>query len=376
MELKKGPLSIPLIIGCGLKAANQAFGAVIVLFIIVFLINLFAGFISALAMWIFHKYAIFLQIPLVLVSALIGIMLPLALIKIIASKIEKTGLTAWESLMSSALQAIYFFLSSLILAIPAMLILVGAMLSRSALVVLVAYILLGLAMFPFMFVQHAIALRDEGPVSSLVYSWKLTTAHFGRVFLSIFTILLLFIVGILAIICLIKVFLPQLFINPAMLQIQLMMLPKIYVFLGGIVAMALYAFILLSIQAIFTVLFLNLDYCHRQVKTREHDTPRVKATVGIVDSVVQEPEVKVKYASVASEATEDTIQHLEKVYNPQEHVPQILEQEEDRMPTILFDEDMAKQLAEHEQNLQEKKQASNNPDDMDPPSIKISDKSL
>lgn len=374
MELKKGPLSVLQLIWYGVKAANQAFGAVILLFILVFFINIFAGLVASLAVWLFHKYALLIQIPLILVSMLLGMMVPLALIKIIASKIEKTGITAWESLISSTVPALYLFVSSLVLMIPAGLILVGAVLSKSALVLFAVYVVMAFLMLPFMFVQHAIALRGEGPISALKYSWELSTSHYVRILFTIISIIVLFIIFLLGIVCVLKVFLPQFFANPAMLQMQLLMLPKIYALLGFMVFMLLYAFILLAFQAIFTVLFLNLDYCHRMVKTRENDTPRVKATANILDSLGLETEVGIKQASVQTDANEDTIQHLEQVYSPNDHLPQTLQQEEDRMPTILFDEDIAKQLAQHdEQKLQK---SSDNPDDQEPPSIKMSNKSL
>ena len=285
MELKKGPLSFfQLIIG-GLQTANRAFGSALALMGFVLCICIMMSLVMFFGTWIFHRYALLLQIPFSLCFGLLGLSVPLALIQILASRAEKTGLGVWDSLTSSVLPAIYLIVSSLLLAIPSLLLLGGAFLSHSKWVVAIVYVVLFFLLLPFVFLQHVLALRGEDPISALRYSWQLVTAHYFH------TLFCIFGTGLLAFFCLLTLF----FIigmltggawsNPAELQMQLLTMPKLYLLLGTVVFFAVYWFVFLTIQSIMTLLFLNLDYCHRQVKTREHDTPLVQAAVGIRTSL-------------------------------------------------------------------------------------------
>ena len=186
-----------------------------------------------------------------------------------------------------------------------------------------------------------------------------------------------------AVIVALYAFLPgNLFENPQMLQFQIMMaimtLPKLYVVLIGVVSAILYAFFILFMQAATTVLFLNLDYSHRAVQTRETDTPRVMIHQATVAPTQVETNLGVTHASIKIQENnpEHTTQHLEQVYDPTPHLQQAVPQEdEDRMPTLLFDDELAKQLAAHEQETHAT--TNNKPDqDQEPPSIKISGKPL
>ena len=368
MELKNGPLSIPQLFMGGLKIANQAFGAALALFILLFLLGILVSATGAFATWLFPQYGLFFQIIFSLLNAWLGLVAPLALIQLIAAKIEKTGLSAWESITGSVMPAVYFLASSLILMIPAMIILFGAFLSRSNAVIIIVYIVLALMMFPFVFTQHTIALRGEGPISGLRYSWQLASAHYAHILLSILSIVVAFVLVILAAVCAVKAFLPHdLFANPLLLQTQLLQTPKLYLILIAIIGMMLYVFILLTIQTIMTLLFLNLDYCHRSVQSREMDMSVTNDAISIDVANVQ-----VMQASVLANADADTIRNLDQVYSAQEHLAQAIAHQEDRMPTLVFDEEMAEKLAEQERLEQERKKDKENPNDDDPPSIKIS----
>ena len=152
-----------------------------------------------------------------------------------------------------------------------------------------------------------------------------------------------------------------------LLQTQLLALPKLYVLLGAIVFISLYAFLFLVIASITTILFLNLDYCHRQVNSREMDMSLTGAALPIDLAA----DVQVKQASVQAHADDAMAHHLDQVYRAQDYLANAIQQEEDRMPTLLFDEEMAKQLADHEAKLKQEKESSKNTDE-EPPSIKIS----
>ncbi len=86
------------------------------------------------------------------------------------------------------------------------------------------------------------------------------------------------------------------------------------------------------------------------------------------------PEVQVTQASIHTNETEteDLSEHLNQVYTPK---PEDIVQygDEDRMPTILFDDEMAKQLQENQAQFAKRKKEDNPQDKKDgPDSIKMS----
>ncbi|MGN1057802.1 MAG: hypothetical protein ACI4Q7_00410, partial [Candidatus Avelusimicrobium sp.] len=68
-----------------------------------------------------------------------------------------------------------------------------------------------------------------------------------------------------------------------------------------------------------------------------------------------------------------TEQHLQQVYQPQPEEPVQYIEEEDRMPTILFDDDMARQIEEERARWQQKyEQDKTKKGEDDAPSVKMS----
>ena len=66
-------------------------------------------------------------------------------------------------------------------------------------------------------------------------------------------------------------------------------------------------------------------------------------------------------------------EHLNQVYSPDNiKVQQYMHQEEDRMPTILFDDDMAQDIAKNQEMMSAKKEKNNQPEDNGPENIKLS----
>ncbi|MBR3632255.1 MAG: hypothetical protein IKN49_04270 [Elusimicrobiaceae bacterium] len=388
MELKQGPVSIFGLIFGSLKVANQAFGSVILLCFLVMLCNILAVAVSTgivLLVGKQHPLMMLLQIPLGLFSALLGVVFTTAIIQIIADRIEGTGFGAMECFKGAFLPSVYFIISSILLSIPVFLILLGAAFSGSAWVVALVYIGLGFGMLPFMFTQYAITLRGEGPLSGLQYSWRLVSAHYGRVLFVLLSIGVLCILLGLVAACAVKAFLPQLLSNPMALQFQLMMwlstLSPIYLIGAAILAAMIYLYVLITFQAIMTGLFLNLEYLDRSAIV---PLPPLSAEKVHADPVEppqpiqpEDLDISVTQASINTQPDDSTERHLQEVYSATDHLPQTLDQEEDRMPTILFDEDMARQLAENERkmhNQQTQNKQQQEPDEQN--SIKISDKPL
>ena len=156
-----------------------------------------------------------------------------------------------------------------------------------------------------------------------------------------------------------------------------------------IVLAGVFAFLTITSLAFVVLVFLNLDYgVNRdsfipmpQVEINEQPTqvfgkdnnvlpPGAGNTVTTQDVI---PQVEVLQSSVKAETDHPEItQHLHQVYQPKpEDVVEYTE--EDRMPTILFDDEMAKQL-ERQRTMWEEKMNSDKQerDDNDSSSIKMS----
>ena len=78
--------------------------------------------------------------------------------------------------------------------------------------------------------------------------------------------------------------------------------------------------------------------------------------------------------TVSPETNEMNVdEHLNQVYSPDNiKVQQYMHQEEDRMPTILFDDDMAQDIAKNQEMMSAKKEKNNQPEDNGPENIKLS----
>lgn len=392
MDIKNGFLSPLQLIGLGFKTANKAFGSVLALGILTMLLSGIAIGIMALAGFLFGPRAtLILAIPVYILIYFFNFVLISATVQLLAAKLEKRGLTVTESFSGSLRPAFYFVLSALILVIPSILLSFGASLSGSSMVVILVSVGVTLLQLPFMFTLYATALRDEGPIGALRYSWDLTTKYWGRILLTLATWLGLVICLILAAACVLKALLSpelrSLFFsgNP---QMAAQMLPFMVMgWVAGIskpmiiaivvIFMAINGFIMLAIQATFVALFLNLDYHSSPISGREINIAEhlPGANEQLAEDILSE--VQVKQAAIRTNSDEDTTRHLEQVYQAQEHLANAIDQEEDRMPTILFDEEMARRLAENERQMQERKQrAEQQKGDEGQQSIKMSDKPL
>lgn len=396
MEFKNGPISVFRLMWLSLSVANQAFGSALFMFFLVFVFFVLMALLVYLSHFISPNLPIILQIVNGLISFFISLIIPLALIQIIASKAEKTGMTAFDSLTSSVIPAFYYIASALIVGIPCVAVLLAALFSKSAIIMVAVYAAIFFGGLPFMFVQQTLVLRQNGPIEALKYSWELGRTFYGRILLNFFGALGVVLIVVLGSFCVIKLVLPQLAQQvQALANVPQQMLPfmlmglvsqasKPILICGGIILAALYFYVFLSANAFMTIMFLNLDYSMRGVKNRELDgipdqhfvpvqpvvaptpTPEIHQHLGVNKSSVQ-----------AEDNPETTSRHLNQVYNAQEHLDRAIDQEEDRMPTILFDDDMLRQLAENEKQMKERaERKSQDPEDDGQTSIKMSDKPL
>lgn len=383
MELKNGPVSFFSLIGGALQAANRAFGSVLLLLVGLALLEILLAAIIVGAGFVFKfQTNALIQIFAAVLNGFLGIVFSTAVIQLLASKIEKTPMSATEAFTSSVVPSLYFLVSSLILCVCAGLVFFAAAATHSLWVIIITYAALCFIFLPFLFTQYALALREETPLGALRYSWQLGSAYYIRILLTLLLLAALIICCLLAVFCAVKAIAPE-YLNPMMLQIQLLMWSQQFslpVLIGAaIILLLFYLFVLLTFQAIITILFLNLDYCQRVTQSRELETavPQPEQIPAAQAAQTAMPlDVSVKQASIRTQSDEDTQRHLDQVYRAQEHLAQALEQEEDRMPTILFDEDMARQLAENEQKMKAHQQQTSQKKDDDQQPIKISEKPL
>ena len=378
MELRNGPISVFHLIFNALKVANQAFGSALSLFFIILLC--FALLISILIGCNFlmgPRVMMMLSIPVGILLAFLNLIFTTAIIQILAAKMEKVGCTAWDSFSGSIVPSCYFLVSSLILGVLSFLVILCGQIAHSSWVLVFCYALVFFVSLPFMFTQQVLALRNEGPISALRYSWQLGAPHYLRLLGTLLTLGILFLIILLAAGCAVKAFAPQILtmaqygINPIFL-----LQSKLQVLIVLVVVYAIVFYVYLFVQGVITGLFLNLDYSSRSTGNRQADIqPQLQEAARQTETLGSD--ISVTQSSIRTDSTADTAQHLDQVYKAQEHLAQAIEQEEDRMPTILFDEEMAKQLAENEEKMRRsQEEAAKNKDDNEPKSVKMSDNSL
>ncbi len=363
MELQKGPVSIFSLVFNSLKIANQTFGSALATTIYTTILQaLLIGCIYGIAMVFGYRLAIpFVIIALPLVYFLTTVLL-LAITQLIAAKIEKVGLTFMESWTASLLPALYFIIAGILLALPVAGIqyVLKIFFSGNTLLFQVVSIAIGLIYLPFIFTPQILALRGEGPLESIMHSWKLASVHYLRVLFTVIILGIIHVIFMLACVGAFKALLPVFLAHPeTVINSKQLFLQAPWLFIGLAI---LYAYLMLFNTSVLTGLFLSLDYGHRAVNNREQNVPlealqeapeQTNSPLPPIPAVAVTPEIEVKQASVQTQTDEHTDLHLGQVYSAQDHVGQVVELEEDRMPTILFDEDMARQLAENERKMQE-----------------------
>lgn len=383
MKLNQKLLSIFQLILLSLTTANEAFGGALgLLCLLAGTFFLFLVITFGIGIVFFKSGYAFLLLAspvLQIIAGFLSLVFSLSIVQLLAAKLEKTGVSSTDCFSSSFLPTFYLAVSLLLIGIPFFLIAFLAAQTHSSFVL---YLTKGVSCFltlPFVFVPFAIILRGEGPLAAIRYSWHLASKNYLRILFVIFFLAILSCLFSLALACCAKAFLPDTISLhfwtslPAKLQTI-----RSYAIPIGAVAFILAVYIYLTVYAFWTALFLNLDYCGNKIVGTEREL--VFSQDGLASplpEVADVPDVQIKQASVLTRSDEHTEKHLDEVYQAQEHLAQAMPQEEDRMPTILFDDEMARQLAENERKMQQRQEAAaqkKQEDDTD--SIKMSDKPL
>lgn len=354
MELRKGLVGLHNIFLGAFDVAFRSVGAVIVLII---LIHLMIFAIGGFMFWIGWLNPTQILTSIVLLSILVTYLTNLmymGVLRILESKADREGRPTPEALTGSLLPAFYMLLIS----VAIMLLQVGLtfILSSATSIsqVFTLYIIVLLLMLFFVFVPQALALRAQNPLTAIVYSFQLVKAHFLRVlavFLGALAIPAAFIFFSLAAI---STYLIPYLVSIGYMRLdagweQFMNLPGILFFAAmGLIA----AYLALVVQAAWVVLFLNLDFIENFGASDARAT-NYDATF-IPKAELMGEQVEVLQSSVSAETNHEMQQHLDQVYSDVTSKLENSGPEEDRMPTILFDENMAQEIAKTKQFWDEK----------------------
>ena len=307
-----------------------------------------------------------------------------ACVRIIAAQAEKTRETISDCFFNSLVPAFYLFIFQLIVnivsgiagAVSAFIPLVGPLL------VLVPFVYFTIRLM--LFGPLCIILRGQGPIAAFSYSWQLTSGHFWYLFGASVLACGLYVLAIGAVLYGIVVGIPLYFADSFSLANL-----SIGWIIAFIVIALFFLFMAVSLYAFFVLLFLQIDFENANgpqsagtyqpapmYVTQGHTmSQRDAAPDGVVFQGGQQ--VEIMQASIQSEADNEALhQHLDQVYTPQPEI-NVEYKEEDRMPTILFDDEMAKQVEErqnflHQQLSKNKQNAKKDDDDDSTFSIKMS----
>lgn len=390
MELKKGPVSVVYLFVHSFGVAARSMGSIFILAILLVLATALIGFLLFKLGLTSPAQLMAASLVVGLISTYLSAVFQAGILNIIEGKIEHNGRTIPESLYRSLVPGFFMIITGVLIAIVPYLIMFVLGLSGSLMrlspgsiltIALPAYILILLALLPLVFVQPALALRQTNPISCIVYSYQLIRGNYLRT--------------LFALICMVFIPLAFLFFSAAAVSTYLIpfltqhglmdITASITQFGGaGLVAAGLYlllfCYVLLTMTTALTALFLNLDYQkNRNIAIFADDSPL--PTPGgqpsfVADDILADEQVQVLQSSVKSVTNHNELEKqfndvyasLEKTQTQQDTDTM----EEDRMPTILFDEDMARQIAESQQTGKQKMEPAPGPTTEDTNSIKIS----
>lgn len=344
------------------------------------------GTLLLIALLFVNVHPFFITLLQMIFSSFLGVVL----IRLFAARAEEDIVSLSDVAASSFLPTVYTIVYSLMWGVVGLACAVISKVLGNTLTAILA-IPAGLVLFFFSirlcFAPFAIAAREQNPIAALLHSWQLTSRRF------FYTLGIIFISGLV----------PTLFILLVMYGLYVVIPlyfagsfnlahPSILWICVGIVILLCWVGVWLSMAAYWVLVFLNLDYRDNrgagladrvavdmpQPQLVQAPTPVVMqaAPTTVRQPEPQQQEVQIVRASVKTHESDDSIEkHLEQVYQPK---PQdVIEYtEEDRMPTILFDDEMARQMEENRRKWEEEqaksRQRNQHDDDGNTSPIKMS----
>ena len=330
-----------------------------------------------------------MDVPLFLVKIMIWpltIFFSAVFLRQLGCKAQNEGESIAASCSASVFPTIYSIILILLLSVALVALSVLMAASRSAILITIAFLLILFFYFRLCFVPAAIVLREQGPIASIIYSWQLTGHRWG-ITLGMFLILcfgpsLL----ISAIIRALYVGIPLFFAD----SFNITALSAPWYIAGAVLLVLIFLFWIL-LACFYVLVFLNVDFGENrgsytptpEVHLTEEPTQIFGADNNVLPPGIGKPVteqdlqnqvgVQVTHAAFQSAEPETINQHLDKVYQPPKSEDIVQYADEDRMPTILFDDEMAKQIEANQQMWakQTKHEKTDNPDD-NQTSIKMS----
>lgn len=393
MDFKKKPFNLFTLWVESFKLANNTFGALVLL---VFLLLVFIAFALTTIVIVSTKLVLpgamttpFLAgistFTLIMIASYIAYFIfPCTLINMVSARANKVGTALPECFWKALIPSFYLLLASLVIGIPTVII---QWLIRSAGFSNMGLILMAVLVFgiyvPSAFTAPAIALRGENPVSAIRYSMDLVFRRYFRTAILLVSVWLAPFVGLALAVGGLVVGIPLFFAGS--FDITNLTLGWYIVFLA---AALVYIFSLYFAFTANTLLFLNLDHGFNRdgfeisdaVKLAgKSSTTALPVTAGMPvarpkDDILNPNEQVGMLTTVSPETNEMNVdEHLNQVYSPDNvKVQQYMHQEEDRMPTILFDDEMAKEMAKNQEMFASKRTKTDTPEDNGPENIKLS----
>lgn len=393
MDFKKKPFNLFTLWTESFKLANKTFGALVLL---IFLLVVFiAAALTAIvivatkmvlpgAMTGPFLAGISTATLMLIASYIVYFIFPCTLINMISARANKVGTALPECFWKALVPSFYLLLASIVIGIPTLIVnwVVQSAGSSNLSLLVSAALVFGLYI-PAAFTAPAITLRGENPVSAIRYSMDLVFRRYFRSAILLFSIWLSPFIGFAVVAGALIVGIPLFFANS--FDITNLTVGWYIVFLAGALV---YAFSLYFAFTANTLLFLNLDHGLNRDGFEISDATKLAgmssstalpATAGMPverpsNDILSPNEQVGMLTTVSPETNEMNVdEHLNQVYSPDNiKVQKYMHQEEDRMPTILFDDDMAKDIAKNQEMMSAKKNKKNQPEDNGPENIKLS----
>ncbi len=344
----------------GLRLVNRS-GSVLLVYIIIAILLNAVGWVGLH----FGVASIFVKLYNFVISAFLVVLL----FRVLAAKADNFGESLSNSISASVFPTIYIIIFNILFSIfgAVMALLSGMVATTLKLPGLVAILLIILFIFiRVVFAFPAIAVKEQGPIKAILYSWELTR---GKNLIR--TIALFLLMEIIAAVCVgavvrtLYVVIPLYFADSFNITA---LTPEWYAV--GIGCLLLFIGIYFWVTASMLLFFLNCDYgenrgsytpdaqadlLSQQTQVFGADNNVLPANLGKPVHMADVAGVNVVKSSVKTGHDAAGVQeHLSQVYQPQQN--DVVEYaDEDRMPTILFDDDMAKQIEENRKLFEHKK---------------------
>ena len=284
---------------------------------------------------------------------------PLMLMRIFTADIENIPESTSETITRCILPTLYVIIYQILFGILSFLISFIGNFTRSALVAGLLNLIFTLCVtLRLVYTGMAIAVREKGPIEGAAYSWQLTSGAgylrtLGMCFMSMVLPILVIIGAILlayGLYVAIPLYMPNSF--------DIANLSPMWYVIGGL-GIVFLLFLGLCMSAFPLLVFLNLDNNTYQQQwtstpnlvTETPDAEALNTWPSTTKKTTAEPvpdleDLTVQRTAVHTQGHESMQEHLDKVYKPKQQ-EFIQYEDEDRMPTILFDDEMAKQLEEN-----------------------------